>query len=213
MAHLGSSRSDRAGFTLVEVIVVLAVVLMLTGIAVPLIGGYVEDGRRARAESEAKMLAAAILRTHKDLGDWPSRNGSGTPRTVYVLISGPSKPAANPWGTGGSFPTWAMSSTLGDLLDNHLLANTPMGQSGAAYATTGSARWRGPYLAGGSPVDPWGRPYVCNVLAGYNVHATNNKRVYVLSAGPDGIFQTSSDATATSDIAGDDIGLVVNQKR
>ena len=186
---------------------------MLTGIAVPLIGGYVEDGRRARAESEAKMLAAAILRAQKDLGDWPSRNGSGTTRTVYVLASGPSKPASNPWGSGGSFPSWFMSNTTGDLMDNHLLSNTPMGQSGAAYSETGSARWRGPYLAGGSPLDPWGRPYICNVIGGFYSHATSYKRVYVLSAGPDGIFQTSSTATASSDVDGDDIGLVLNQRR
>jgi len=53
-------RSQR-GFTLVEVIVVLSVVLLLTGIAVPMLSSYMEDGRRARAEAECKVVGAAIM--------------------------------------------------------------------------------------------------------------------------------------------------------
>ena len=41
-------RHHERGFTLVEVIVVLSVVLLLTGIAVPMLSSYMEDGRRAR---------------------------------------------------------------------------------------------------------------------------------------------------------------------
>ena len=83
-----------------------------------------------------------------------------------------------------------MSSTQGDLVDNHRLRNTPQASSSAAYATTGSLRWRGPYVNGGTPLDPWGRPYVINVVAGHSTHATNYKRLWVISAGPDGEFDT-----------------------
>ena len=52
-----------------------------------------------------------------------------------------------------------------------------------------------------------------NVLSGFYVNATNYKRLWVMSAGPDGIFNTSANATATTDITGDDIGVLMSQKQ
>jgi len=203
------------GFTLVEVIVVLAVVLLLSGIAVPLISGYVEDGRRARAEAEVKMLAAAISSAYKDVGIFPSRNSSGNNSTVRSLYSGPTAPTASTYVASSThnFYQWAASPINGDSLDNQLLSNTPQGLAGGAYPTTGNIRWRGPYLAGPSPLDPWGRPYLINVFSAFNTSALNNKRIFVLSAGPDGRINTSQRARATDDIAGDDIAIILHQRR
>ena len=74
-ANSGTCRKEQ-GFTLVEVIVVLSVVLLLTGIAVPMLSTYMEDGRRARAESECKTIGAAVLGFYKDVGVYPARNSS-----------------------------------------------------------------------------------------------------------------------------------------
>ncbi|MCA8948813.1 MAG: type II secretion system protein GspG [Planctomycetes bacterium] len=204
-------RSD-GGFTLVEVIVVLSVILLLTGIAVPMLSSYMEDGRRARAETEARMLGAAVMSFYKDTGVYPTRDSSGTNDRLYVLLSGSTVPTSNPWTSGHRWSTWGRSATRGDILDNHLLRNTPAGQASAAYPTTDRLRWRGPYIAGSAPLDPWGRPYIINVISGYRTHVTNYKRVFVLSAGPNGRFDTSDAATATTDIAGDDIGLLMAER-
>ena len=112
----GSRGRVEAGFTLVEVIVVLAVVLLLSGIAVPLISGYVDDSKRARAASEVKMLAGAVAAFYKDLGIYPTRNSSGINNQMYCLMTGESKPQANGLIRGHSFQSWAQS-TRGDLLD------------------------------------------------------------------------------------------------
>lgn len=202
----------QAGFTLVEVIVVLAVVLLLTGIAVPMISGYMEDGRRARAAAEVKVIGSALASFYKDVGVYPTRDSSGAGSKIYVLFTGATRPTTNPWTAGNQLATWTLNASYSDLLDNQLLRNQPGGQSSAAYATTGANQWRGPYLAGSSPLDPWGRPYVINVLSTFNTNATNYKRVFVLSAGPDGNFDTDYHATATSDIGGDDIGLIIHQR-
>ncbi|MHC5063306.1 MAG: type II secretion system protein GspG [Planctomycetota bacterium] len=204
-----------SGFTLVEVIVVLAVVLLLSGIAVPLISGYVEDSKRARGEAEVKMLAAAVSSVYKDVGIFPSRNSSSSNSTVRCLWSGPTAPTASTFVSSGghNFYQWAASTTNGDSLDNQLLSNTPQGSSGAAYPTTGNIRWRGPYLAGSSPLDPWGRPYLVNVYSSFNTHNTNNKRIFVLSAGPDGRIDTNERARATDDITGDDIAIILHQRQ
>ena len=54
-AQVPGPRKPQRGFTLVEVIVVLSVILLLTGIAVPMLSSYMEDARRARAEAECKV--------------------------------------------------------------------------------------------------------------------------------------------------------------
>jgi prepilin-type N-terminal cleavage/methylation domain-containing protein len=202
-----------SGFTLVEVIVVLSVVLLLSGIAVPLISGYMEDGKRARAAAEVNVIAAAVTAFYKDVGIYPARSGGGADNTLYVLATGAAQPTSNPFTAGHAFATWAMDATRGDVLDNHLVHNRPQGNASAAYSTTTKFRWRGPYLAGPMSEDPWGRPYVINVISAWNNSATNYKRVFVLSAGSNGRIDTDRFATATTDIAGDDIGLIAHQRQ
>ena len=209
----GLPRCQHAGFTLVEVIVVLAVVLLLTGIAVPMISGYMGDGRRARAEAEVKVIASAVTSFYKDVGTWPARSSAGTDNSIYVLCTGSTLPAANPFVRSHRFSNWLLDGTHGDTLDNHLLNNTPGDAGGAAYATTGSMRWRGPYSAGSLPVDPWGHPYLVTVIAGFSNNANNYKRLLVLSAGADGIINTAATLRADGDIAGDDIGLILSQRQ
>jgi len=120
---------------------------------------------------------------------------------------------ANPWSNNHRWSTWARDAQRGDQLDNHLARNTPQSAGGGAYATTGTMQWRGPYVAGSTPLDPWGRPYVINVLSGWRTDATNYKRMWVMSAGPNGIFDTDYRARATDEISGDDIGEMFMQRQ
>jgi prepilin-type N-terminal cleavage/methylation domain-containing protein len=213
MREDANSRTCRKeqGFTLVEVIVVLSVVLLLTGIAVPMLSTYMEDGRRARAESECKTIGAAVLGFYKDVGVYPSRNSSSSNNTLTVLMTGPSIPSTSPWNAAHAWITDGTGSN-GDVLDNHLVLNQPQSTTGAAYPMTGVTRWRGPYT-GPLPVDPWGRPYIVNMQSGWSVDTTNYKRVWVISAGADGIFQSNANASATDDILGDDIGYLLSQRQ
>lgn len=205
-------RISEGGFTLVEVIVVLSVVLLLTGIAVPMLSSYLEDGRRTRASSEVKTIMAAFSQLYKDVGSTPARNGSGTNNTLYTLYSGPTI-TSNPWGNSHSWSSWAINATYGDRMDNHLSLNTPQDLVAGAYPTTGNMAWRGPYFGGTTPVDPWGRPYVMNVISGWYVNPNNYKRVWVVSAGANGIFDTDYQARATDELAGDDIGVLFLQRQ
>lgn len=206
-------RARRArGFTSVEVLVVLAVVVLLCGIAVPVVHGYLQEGKRAQAEAEAKMLAGALTSFFKDTGAMPARRAGGGSR-LYVLYTGASLPSGNPFRSGHSFVDWALNADTGDLLDNHLLHNAPGGNADAAYPAAGAGRWRGPYLSGSSPLDPWGRPYVINVIASWFEHASNYKRLFVLSAGPNGVLDTQYQSTATTEIGGDDVGVVVAERK
>jgi hypothetical protein len=54
---------------------------------------------------------------------------------------------------------------------------------------------------------------VVNVISGYFSDPTNYKRLWVISAGPNGRFDTNANATATTDITGDDIGVMLTQQQ
>ncbi len=207
-----STKAGKGGFTLVEVVVVLGVILLLAGIAVPLVNGYIEDSQRGRAKSEVKMLGASVMSMYKDVSVIPARNSAGTDNRLRVLGTGATVPTANPFLNNSAWNTWFMSGTYGDTFDNQMISNTPQGTAAAAYPTTGEFQWRGPYLPDTAPLDPWGRPYVIMVRSFHDAHATNWKKVIILSAGPDGRVNTSPSCTATTNITGDDIGMVLSQR-
>lgn len=193
------------GFTALEVVMVIALLALLAGVLAPRTKDL-EAARIARATTDVQSLAQALLTFESTVGTWPTMDASGRVDRLRVLLSGGSMPTANPWAAGHTFWSWAAGST-GDLLQNHLVTNTPRGQATQRYAASGPAAWCGSYVAH-CPLDPWGRPYVANVLVGYSTGA-NYRRMFVLSAGPDGRIQTAATAGSTATIAGDDVGCLV----
>jgi prepilin-type N-terminal cleavage/methylation domain-containing protein len=192
-----TGRAKQGGFTLIEVVVVVAVIAILAAILTPFITKYIDDSRTARARNEAQVIAAAVTNFYKDVSRWPNLGPAGAPVTgLYTgTIANPvtAAPPAGFIGVGG----WA--GLTWDPLWNHLVVN---GNNRYPLATsTLENRWRGSYTTQ-LPLDPWGRPYLINAGAFGSV-ATPPAPVWVLSAGPDGTIQTALAATTT---AGDDVG-------
>src|ERR1043166_6166555 len=69
----------RRSFTLVELIVVLTIIFVLTGLVFTAAGFIQRKGARARGESEIAALAAAIENYKSDNGNYPRDPGNGTP--------------------------------------------------------------------------------------------------------------------------------------
>src|SRR2546428_5326470 len=63
--------SARRSFTLVELIVVLTIIFVLTGLVFTAAGFIANKGARARAESEMAALAAALENYRSDNGNYP----------------------------------------------------------------------------------------------------------------------------------------------
>lgn len=211
--NTGTHRTKRsaayAGFTLVELVVVLGVILLLSAIAVPMVQGYLEDGRRARAQAELKSFGAAVMSMYKDTGKYPVLDKSGK-HTLRVVCTG-EKPKSNPFKNNSAWNQW-LTSNYGDSLDNHLFRNSPGGKRNG-YATTGERQWRGPYVSDATPLDPWGRPYVAMVLSSHSTHKSNYRKLIFLSAGENGIIETSANCTLKTEIEGDDIGFTIATRK
>jgi prepilin-type N-terminal cleavage/methylation domain-containing protein len=193
------------GFTLIEVIVVLAVLSVLVAILSPRMFVYIDDANQIRAQADATALATAINQMYKDTGRWPFYE-DGTGRLAYTAGTDYALLTSNPLCTGatpafncdGTVPedattlpavdSWDLTTGLTDTLAHHLIMNTP------EYATTGHKAWKGPYLSRIPPTDPWGRSFLVNVAnADPREQGPTQKWVIVISAGPDGELDTSAD--------------------
>jgi prepilin-type N-terminal cleavage/methylation domain-containing protein len=207
MKKMSANRNGQAGFTLLEIIVVLAVLGALAAIMTPVVFRYIDDANVSRAQGDVTSIAAAINKMYKDTGRWPNK-AVGTSNAAWavatdpsILTSGSGCTSAGTLATcdttepGAGTTTWAFTAQ-GDSLERHLITN------GATYAVTGNKAWKGPYLDNISGTDPWGRSYLVNVAG-----ISGNSKVIVISAGPDGILQTAwNEALETSAAgAGDDI--------
>src|SRR5882724_8066844 len=66
-----SSFSGRRAFTLIELIVVTAVIIILTGLVLSTVGYVQKKGARARAETEIAAMSAACENYKADNGIYP----------------------------------------------------------------------------------------------------------------------------------------------
>jgi prepilin-type N-terminal cleavage/methylation domain-containing protein len=215
------NRTNRDGFTLMEIVIAVAIVAVFAAAISPMVFKHLEDAKLTRAQNETESIATAVLSYYKDTGAWPYTSTNGpTGNNVTRAVSSANVATGAGTGAGAGATNWGSYGTakmLGDYLyynnpdDNSSATGAGADESGEDWATTGRASWRGPYVGAYSFDDPWGRAYVVNVryAPGGSYNGTVRHKVFVLSPGPDGRWQTAYSDAATEDVAGDDIGTVV----
>ncbi|MCP5049982.1 MAG: prepilin-type N-terminal cleavage/methylation domain-containing protein [bacterium] len=194
----------KKGFTLIEMVVVLAVIAILAAILFPTIAKHISESQVTRATNEGQVITAAIMMLYKDTGKWPSSNAAGvsgpTGRVDRVLTGVSTDPV--PTGTAPGARTgaanWGSFGTSKQLAD-FLFFNNPDENTGATsqnevnqdYPTSGEFAWKGPYIDKETYLDPWGNQYIISAryFPGDAVAAAHT--VLVLSAGQDGLWSTS----------------------
>lgn len=176
-------RGCQRGFTLIEVLVVAAIIGVLAGVLVPMIFDRVEEAKVARAEADVKNIASSILLFHRDTGTWPYANTNAAPRQYYERLD--SSNAREPGFSGASWPSGEF-----DTFYNHLTVNTRNYPS-----------WRGPYLER-VEADPWGNQYRMWVRG----FVDDKEHAWVICAGPNGAIETDESDTA---VRGDDIAIML----
>jgi len=106
-----SAQRRRAGFTLLEMLVVLVIIGLLAGLVGPRLFSKVDQSKVTTAQTQVKLLRGAVESVRLDVGRYPT-----VEEGLELLMRAPSDPVI-------------------------------------------STRWRGPYLDGAVPLDPWGSPY------------------------------------------------------
>lgn len=221
-------RDKRAsGFTLVEILVAVAVLAIMSAALTPMVVKYINDGRRSRALSDSQAIGNAVMAFLVDTGRWPT-NGDAVPNDANELSrlvglpeaqitpanipDGAVAPGAGNWDGGGD-------GGAAGALEDHLIRNRTDTVTPLYVASTTAPEppgWNGPYLTQ-VPLDPWGNPYVCNVryldagnVTGVTAAEEDDHAVFCLSAGSNGLYETSfADATELQAPGGDDIGWVI----
>lgn len=79
---------SRAGFTLLEILVVIIVLGLLAGLVAPRIIGRVSEARTATARTQVELLVVALDNYHLDNGSYPT--------TAQGLAALRTKPASEP---------------------------------------------------------------------------------------------------------------------
>ncbi len=181
------------GFTLIEIVIVLAIIAVLAGILAPTLTRYVGDSRIRKAEVDVQHIGGAIALMYGDTGHWPiwvdgteTKSTSGDYNTLYSADG--TMPDV---GTTG----WTVATNADDF-ENQIVNNTPGDVAAAAYPTTGRRAWRGPYLEKVLG-DPWGSKYLINVEFLQPANVGGVAPVFVLSAGPNKLVETVFDQTST----------------
>jgi len=212
-------KKKQNGFTLIEVIVVIAVVAILAAILTPTIAKQIQDSRISRTKNETLVIGAAIADLKKDTGWWPYTHTNGPAGGVDRILGDPTTvPTGAATGHGAGAANWGTIGTTKPIYD-YLYYNNPDDDTGSTgqnqanqdYPTTGEFKWNGPYIKDKLLKDPWGRSYVVNARyfpGNTQYGGTNRHHVYVLSAGPDHLWSTPfANGTAEEEITGDDIGF------
>lgn len=126
----------RAGFTLIEVLLVLVILVILAGVIVGNLGGAQAKANARAARVTVGSLEQAVNMYHLDLNNYPA--------SLEALVQAP-----------------------GDLPN--------------------PAKWGGPYLEKGLPVDPWDQPF------NYSFPGQRSPKFDIWSSGPDGVSGSEDD--------------------
>ena len=177
------TRKNQKGFTLIEMIVTVAIIASLAAILVPIVSSELGDTAQSRALGDAQRIGTAVTQFIKDARVFPTTNASGVDSTEVAWGAG-TKPATNNLFDDGGDEE--------DLLE-YLTTNA---------SNWGGALWSGPYMQQ-IAADPWGNAFIVNVHGYYE----DTEFVWVISAGPNGDIDT---APTSAVLQGDDIGVLID---
>jgi len=132
MQSLVKLKNKNKGFTLVELIVVIAIIGILAAIMMPKFFGFTDDARKSAALSEAKSIRTLCESYYGQYGVWPTitaGGSSGTPPT-YTSTLTLSAPSASTTTSSPDFP---------GVISDYSASATTAGSGISAFPTEGGS--------------------------------------------------------------------------
>lgn len=104
LSQMHTFSKNRRGFTLIELMIVIAIISVIALIAIPAYSHYKDKGLIARAQSDLKSLQLAIEMLATDTGRWPGPNSVGV--TANSEVWDLNTPAGGLVAAGAGFSGW-----------------------------------------------------------------------------------------------------------
>lgn len=218
------------GFSMIELVVVVAATVLLASVLTPRLLSWIDEGRAARAQGDANAISAAMNRFFDDTTRWPGQveilKANSAKR--FLIVGDPS---------ASIFPIFAVTTGIGSATCSGGLSGVTPNVTAFAVATPSPSNslnvidfltkpppvsdypnWRGPYLSVNLSSDPWGRPYVINIIPLFCAETVTGAAPggalgfgWILSGGPNQTVQTRfTDMQVAADL--DDVGTNLNKR-
>jgi type II secretion system protein G len=187
-------RPNSSGFTLVELVVVVAIIALLAGILIPVVTSQIDDAKRTRALADMDTIAKAFSTFRTHTSRWPSATNQ--------------VPSVQNMTTGNDDLLqfrclYSNNQNLQGWKGPYLNAGVMVGNNmQVATAATNNAPGEG-------MVDPWGQPYRVYRFA---QASGNGGTIAILCRGPDGQFTSSANDVNAGVPAGDDMLKVISRR-
>ena len=197
----GMGVKARGGFTLIELILVVAVVAILAAILVPTVFSILDDSAITKGKADVKAIAGALVKFRDDTGVFPTRDADVLNGEVNLLYSGTVAPliAAFSPSPGAAFDCTTAANC--DTFQFPFITNAGTN----AYSTSGKKFWRGPYLSENA-TDEFDTPYIVYVRRLRLVGGVTTERAWVVFAGPNKQYNTTPGSTSAQ---GDDFVFLI----
>lgn len=185
-----SLKSTR-GFTLIELVVVVTILVMLAGVLVPIVSNELSKARVSRAQTDLKALGDSFSRYYAHTSVWPAN-------ATFNPASTSNEPVL-------SFPClYANTFNLKGWAGPYL--NTGM-KNGSTWLVASSVAGSG--IKG--LCDPWGRNYRIYYY-GRNGSMGPGGGIVLLCTGENGTVNTSTAQLCDGEAGGDDVVQVVTRR-